>query len=166
MRILPLLCGAFLLAACGPGDDTRVANEGADTTAAAPAEVPAAPAASGAASKLVGTWEGRGWDAGDKKGTPFTAVRRLSDDGTVTGTITIPGSGTKYNFKTTSVTESTFVQESEPHRSASLKAEVVTRTEAKFAGDSMWGTYEARATKGGKTLRGRFVAKRTSDAAP
>ena len=64
------------------------------------------------------------------------------------------------------MTESTFVQESEPHRSPTLKTEVVTRTEGRFAGDSMWGTYEARATSGGKTLRGRFVAKRTSNTAP
>ena len=163
MRII--LGSVLVLAACSNPDTDR-ASITTDTGAAAPAEVPAAPAASGAASKLVGTWEGRGYEEGDKKGTRYTAVRRLSEDGTVTGTLTIPSSGSKYNFKTISMTESTFVQESEPHRSPTLKTEVITRTEGRFAGDSMWGTYEARATAGGKTLRGRFVAKRTSNTAP
>jgi hypothetical protein len=36
----------------------------------------------------------------------------------------------------------------------------VTRTEARLSGDSLTGTYEARATAGEKVLRGRFSAAR------
>jgi hypothetical protein len=50
------------------------------------------------------------------------------------------------------------VYESEPHRSPTLKGQVVTRTQARFVGDSLVGTYAARATQGGKVLRGRFTA--------
>jgi hypothetical protein len=58
------------------------------------------------------------------------------------------------------MSDSTFTYESEPHRSPTLKAEVVTQTQARLVGDSLLGTYEARATAGEKTLRGRFTATR------
>ena len=66
--------------------------------------------------------------------------------------------GDTYKVKVLSTTDTLITYESEPHRSPTLKGEVVTRTQAKFVGDSLVGTYTARATKGGKVLRGRFTA--------
>ncbi len=52
----------------------------------------------------------------------------------------------KYGVEVVSLSDSTVVYQSEPHRSPTLGAEVVTRTEARLSGDSLTGTYEARAT--------------------
>jgi len=65
-----------------------------------------------------------------------------------------------YKGKVVSTGDSTIVDESEPHHSPTLKGQVVTRTQAHLVGDSLIGTYEARGTKGGKVLRGRFTAKK------
>jgi hypothetical protein len=62
--------------------------------------------------------------------------------------------------KVVSTGDSTFVYQSDPHRSPTLNTQVVTRTEARMVGDTLTGTYVARATQGGKTLRGRFTAVR------
>jgi hypothetical protein len=61
-----------------------------------------------------------------------------------------------------STSDTMIVYESEPHRSPTLKAQVVTRTQARLVGDSLLGTYEAKAQQGGKVLRGRFTATRGS----
>ena len=50
--------------------------------------------------------------------------------------------------------------QSEPHRSPTLKTQVVTRTQARFVGDTLVGSYTARAAKGGKVLKGTFRATR------
>ncbi len=63
-------------------------------------------------------------------------------------------------MKVVSTGDSTIVYQSAPHRSPTLKAQVVTRTTAKMVGDSLIGTYAATATKGGKVLKGRFTAVR------
>ena len=171
MRYLPCttLCALAILSACAKKESGRGAAA-TDTSAAAPAAAPpAAPASStsasaGAASKLVGTWTAVGYDSGSTRPSHFTVIYQQGTGGGLTGRVTFAGSGPKYNVKIVSIADSGFVQESDPHQSPTLKKEVVTRTEARFAGDSMSGTFEARPTKGGNPLHGRFTAKRSSTA--
>jgi hypothetical protein len=147
-----LLCTALALAACQPRDTARDAR--ATDTAAAPAQTMSA-----VADRLLGTWNAQGYDAGSKRPQKFTLTWSRAPDGSLAGTIAFQG-GEKYNVKVVSTGDSTFVYESEPHRSPTLKAQVVTRTHARLVGDSLSGTYEAKAKEGGKVLRGRFTAKK------
>ena len=157
-----LLCSVLALAACERRSDTahdttRMANDtiAADTTAGpAPAQTMSA-----VPDRLVGTWTAKGFDAGSKRAQPFTITWSRAPDGSLVGLIAF-SSGEKYNVKVVSTGDSTIVYESAPHRSPTLKAQVVTRTTAKMVGDSLTGTYAAKATKGGKVLKGRFTAVR------
>ena len=153
-----LLCTALLLAACqrketvgGVPKDTMVT----DTTA--PAANPAAPAMSAVPDRLVGTWTAKGYDAGSTKAQLFTLTWSRAPDGSLVGEIAFKP-GDTYKVKVLSTTDTLIVYESEPHRSPTLKGQVVTRTQARFVGDSLVGTYTARATQGGKVLRGHFTA--------
>jgi hypothetical protein len=151
-----LLCTAFLLAAC---ERTETARDARAVDTLGPADSAPARAMSAVPDRLLGTWTAKGYDAGSNKPQEFTINWNRAPDGGLVGTIAFrPGS--RYNVKVVSTTDSTFVYESEPHRSPTLKAQVVTRSEARLMGDSLAGTYEARATEGGKVLRGRFTAKR------
>jgi len=153
-----LLCTALALAACGRSEtarDTRVSDTAAPSTPAADQAMTAVP------DRLLGTWTAQGYDAGSNKPQEFTITWTRAPDGGLVGTIAFRP-GETYNVKVVSTGDSTIVYESEPHRSPTLKAQVVTRTEAKVVGDSLTGTYEARAEKGGKVLKGRFTAKRAS----
>jgi hypothetical protein len=156
-----LLCTAFALAACGRPDTAR--TDAADTAAdtmAAPAPAPApTPDPAALAGKLEGTWNAEGKDSGSTRSQKFTIAWSRAPDGGLTGKIAFRP-GETYNVKVVSSSDSTFVYESEPHRSPTLKAEVVTRTEARLSGDSLTGSYEARAATTGKTLRGRFTARK------
>jgi hypothetical protein len=151
-----LLCTALVLAACGRREtarDTGATDTAAPTTpATTPAEVPVA-------DRLLGTWTAQGYDAGSKRAQQFTITWTRAPDGGLVGTIAFRP-GETYNVKVVSTSDSTIVYESDPHQSPTLKAQVVTRTEARLSGDSLSGTYEARAKEGGKVLRGRFTAKR------
>jgi hypothetical protein len=154
-----LLCTALALAACDRRDTARDTPPTTDTVATpAPArtddrDMSAVP------DRLLGTWSAQGYDAGSTRGQPFTITWDRTPDGSLAGRIAFQG-GETYGVKVVSTTDSVIVYESEPHRSPTLKAQVVTRTEARLAGDSLVGTYQARAQSGGKTLRGRFTAKR------
>jgi len=110
--------------------------------------------------RLLGSWTAKGYDAGSSRAQPFTITWNRSPDGSLAGSVAFQG-GEKYNVKMVSTGDSTFVYESEPHQSPTLKAQVVTRTQARLVGDTLTGTYQARA-KGGKVLKGRFVATRGS----
>jgi hypothetical protein len=150
-----LLCTALLLAACQRREtandlprDTLVT----DTTAPA-----AAPAMSAVSDRFLGSWTARGYDAGSTKAQLFTLTWSRAPDGSLVGEIAFKP-GDSYKVKVVSTTDTLIVYESEPHRSPTLKGQVVTRTQARFVGDSLVGTYTARATKGGKVLRGRFTA--------
>jgi hypothetical protein len=153
-----LLCTALLLAACERADTARDTRAG-DTAA------PDAPAAEGAMSavpdRLLGTWTAKGYDAGSNKAQQFTITWTRGPDGGLTGVIAFRP-GEQYNVKVVSTSDTMIVYESEPHRSPTLKAQVVTRTQARLVGDSLLGTYEAKAQQGGKVLRGRFTATRGS----
>jgi hypothetical protein len=150
-----LLCTALLLAACqrketasGVPRDTMVTDTAAPATAPALSAVP---------DRLLGTWTARGYDAGSTKAQLFTLTWSRAPDGSLVGEIAFKP-GDTYKVKVVSTTDTLIVYESEPHRSPTLKGQVVTRTQAKFVGDSLVGTYTATATKGGKVLRGHFTA--------
>jgi hypothetical protein len=146
----------FVLAACGRADTARDTRAG-DT--AAPAAAAPDSAMSAVPDRLLGTWTAQGYDAGSTRAQQFTIVWTRAPDGGLVGTIAFQP-GETYNVKVVSTSDTIIVYESEPHRSPTLKGQVVTRTQARLVGDSLLGTYEARATEGGKVLRGRFTAKR------
>jgi hypothetical protein len=154
-----LLCTTLALAACGRAENAREARAGdtltADTTA------PPTPAMTAVPDRLLGTWTARGYDAGSTRAQQFTMTWTRAPDGGLVGTIAFRP-GETYNVKVVSAEDSTIVYESEPHRSPTLRGQVVTRTTARVIGDSLAGTYEAKATEGGKVLRGRFTANRRS----
>jgi len=157
-----LLCTALALAACGRTEtarDTRTDTSAADTGAAmnpAPAQ-----AMTAVSDRLIGSWQGQGLDAGSTKAQRFTLTWERAPDGGLKGTIAFQP-GESYAVKLVSASDTTIVYESDPHRSPTLKGEVVTRTRARFVGDSLVGTYLARSTQGGRVLRGRFTATRGS----
>jgi hypothetical protein len=154
-----LLCTALALAACERRETARTPGDtvAADTIASAPADR----AMSAVADRLLGTWTAQGYDAGSSRPQEFTITWTRAPDGSLVGTIAFRP-GETYQVKVVSTSDTTIVYESEPHRSPTLKAQVVTRTQARFVGDSLVGTYAARATQSGKVLRGRFTATRSS----
>src|SRR5262245_40994232 len=166
--LLSLTAAAF--AACGLREsaqraeraDTATTPTVAETTkAAAPAPAPTGAPDSAFAARLVGTWSAKGYDSGSTRAQRFTLTWERGPDGSLTGKVAFQP-GETYNVTVVSTSDSTVTYESAPHRSPTLKTEVVTRTEAHLSGDSITGTYEARAQEGGKTLRGKFAGKRTT----
>jgi hypothetical protein len=157
-----LLCAVLALAACRRAETPREAQR-ADTTPSPPAPPAAAPSPSqdtAAFARLVGTWEAQGYDSGSTRPQRFTLTWSRAPEGGLTGQVAFKP-GEKYRVKIVSISDNnTVVYESEPHRSPTLKTDVVTRTEARVSDDSLTGTYEARATAGEKVLRGRFGATR------
>jgi hypothetical protein len=154
-----LLCAALVLTACGRDESARTTTGDtliADSTAM---RADTAPAMSAVPDRLLGTWTARGYDAGTTQPQEFTITWSRAPDGGLTGTIAFRP-GETYDVKLVSTGDATLVYESEPHRSPTLKAQVVTRTHARFVGDSLVGTYTARATEGQKVLQGRFSATR------
>jgi hypothetical protein len=151
-----LLCAALLVAACDRREPDREAGA-VDTATAAPA---AGPDTAAVAARLVGTWDAQGYDSGSTRPQRFTITWTRTPEGGLTGQIAFQP-GEKYSVKVVSLSDSVLVYESEPHRSPTLKADVVTRTEARLSADSLTGTYEARATENQKVLRGRFTAVRS-----
>jgi len=155
-----LLCTALALAACERRETAR--DTGATDTATAVAQAPDR-TMSAVADRLLGTWTAKGYDAGSNRAQEFTITWTRAPDGGLIGAIAFRP-GETYNVKVVSTGDSTIVYQSEPHRSPTLKAQVVTRTEATLVGDSLTGTYEAKAETGGKMLKGRFTATRGSAA--
>jgi hypothetical protein len=155
-----LLSALLIVTACNRADTDREALP-ADTTPAAPGvTTPAGPDTAAINARLVGTWEAQGYDSGATRPQRFTITWSRAPEGGLTGRIAFRP-GETYGVKVVSMSDSSLVYESEPHRSPTLKAEVVTRTEARLSGDSLTGTYEARATSAEeKVLRGRFSAAR------
>jgi hypothetical protein len=155
-----LICAALALTACRRQNAAREAQS-ADPTPSPPAAAAPTPAQDTAAfaARLVGRWNGEGVDSGATRPQRFTLTWSRDSAGALVGEIAFRP-GEKYRVKVVSMSDSTVVYESEPHRSPTLKADVVTHTEARLSADSLTGTYEARATAGGKVLRGRFGAAR------
>jgi hypothetical protein len=154
-----LICAVLCTAACKGENAARDAQR-ADTTPAPPAAAPApAPETAALTARLVGTWKAQGYDSGSTRPQRFTITWTRDPAGGLAGEIAFRP-GEQYGVKIVSMSDSTVVYESEPHRSPTLKADVVTHTEARLSGDSLTGTYEARATAGEQVLRGRFGAAR------
>ena len=154
-----LICAVLAAAACRRENAARDAQR-ADTTPAPVAAAPApAPDTAAFAARLVGTWNAQGYDSGATRPQRFTRTWSRDPAGGLAGEIAFRP-GEKYGVKVVSMSDSTMVYESESHRSPTLKADVVTHTEARLSGDSLTGTYEARAAAGGQVLRGRFSAAR------
>jgi hypothetical protein len=154
-----LICVVLAVAACKREPAVPEAQR-AEIKPTPPAGAAApAPDTAALAARLVGTWTAEGYDSGAAKPQRFTITWSRDSAGALAGEIAFRP-GEKYHVKLVSMSDSTVVYESEPHRSPTLKAEVVTHTEARLSGDSLAGTYEARATTGGKVLRGRFSAAR------
>ena len=154
-----LLIAVLTLAACERRETVREVSttdsvlDTLDTRNTARAQVMTA-----VPDRLIGSWTAKGYDAGSSKAQSFTMNWSRAPDGSLGGTIAFAG-GEQYKVKLVSTTDSTFVYESEPHRSPTLKASVVTRTRARLVGDTLTGSYEAKA-KGGKVLKGTFKATR------
>jgi hypothetical protein len=157
-----LLCAVLALAACRRAETPRETQR-ADTTPSPPAPSAAALSPSqdtAAFARLVGTWDAQGYDSGSTRPQRFTLTWSRAPEGGLTGQVAFKP-GEKYRVKIVSISDNnTVVYESEPHRSPTLKTDVVTHTEARLSDDSLTGTYEARATAGEKVLRGRFSAAR------
>ena len=156
-----LLYTALALSACGRTEtarDTRTVD-----TAVSPNPTPPAPAQTMSAvpDRLLGSWTGQGYDQGSTRSQQFTLTWSRAPDGGLVGTMSFKP-GESYGVKVILTNDSIITYESEPHRSPTLKGQVVTRTEARLVGDSLIGSYTARATQGGKVLRGRFTATRGS----
>ena len=155
-----LLCTALALTACGRAEtpdadraDTAAITSAADTTPVSGGDTAAF------AGRLEGTWTAQGYDSGSTRPQPFTITWTRAPGGGLAGKIAFK-EGEAYAVKVVSMSDGTFEYESEPHRSPTLKADVVTRTQARLVGDSLLGTYEARAAAGEDALRGRFTATR------
>ena len=151
--------------ACGRSEtarDTRAADTTATDTsmAANPASAPGQ-TMTAVSDRLLGTWQAKGYDAGSTKAQQFTLTWTRSPDGGLAGTIAFQP-GESYGVKVLSTSDTTIVYQSDPHRSPTLKGQVVTRSEARFVGDSLVGTYSARSTQGGRVLKGHFSATRGS----
>jgi hypothetical protein len=155
-----VLCAVLALAACRRAETPREAQRVDTTPSPPPAAAPSPSQDTAAFARLVGTWEAQGYDSGSTRPQRFTLTWSRAPEGGLTGQIAFKP-GEKYRVKIVSISDNnTVVYESEPHRSPTLKTEVVTRTEARVSDDSLTGTYEARATAGEKVLRGRFSAAR------
>jgi hypothetical protein len=157
-----LLCTLLTLAACqrrDTGREIRAADDTLVMDTTAPSSRAPGQAMSAIPDRLLGTWNAKGYDAGSSRAQSFTITWTRAPDGSLGGTIAFP-QGETYNVKVVSTGDTTIVYESAPHQSPTLKAQVVTRTQARLVGDTLLGTYEARAAKGGKVLRGRFTATR------
>jgi hypothetical protein len=159
-----LLFAALTLAACERRNPSRDVSTTDTThlsdTVTSRSATPPGQTMSAVPDRLVGMWTAKGYDAGSSRAQPFTITWSTTPDGSLAGIIAFQ-SGEKYNVKVVSTGDSTIVYQSDPHRSPTLKTQVVTRTQARIVGDTLKGTYEAKG-KGGKVLRGRFTAIRGS----
>jgi hypothetical protein len=159
-----LLFAVLILTACERRDTGRDEVSTLDTTIdtlePATASDTASRTMTAVPDRLLGSWTAKGYDAGSTRAQTFTMDWARAADGSLGGTIAFPG-GAQYKVKVVSTGDSTFVYESEPHQSPTLKAQVTTRTEARLVGDTLVGSYQARA-KTGKVLKGTFKATRGS----
>jgi hypothetical protein len=155
-----LIFATLVLAACerrDAGRDVSTADTMMDTLGPA-RDTARSQTMSAVSDRLLGSWSAKGYDAGSTRAQTFTINWTRAPDGSLGGTIAFQG-GTQYKVKVVSTGDSTFVYESEPHQSPTLKAQVVTRTQARLVGDTLIGSYEAK-PKTGKSLKGSFKATR------
>lgn len=111
-------------------------------------EKPRAPVSS--AERYAGTWEGRSVRDGSDSGASFTMQMTASAEGVLSGTLAFTGVSTPpIVVRTMELTDSMIVFEIGPYESPTVHKEVITRSEGRLAGDSLWGVYVALPTVGG-----------------
>ena len=157
-----LLCATLALAACERREAARDASIADTTTLADTADrdtLGPGQTMTALPDRLLGSWKANGYDAGSSRAQPVTIPWTRAPDGSLVGNIAFQG-GEQYRVKVVSTTDTLIVYESEPHLSPTLKARVVTRTQARMVGDTLVGSYTAKAGKSGKTLKGTFRATR------
>lgn len=112
------------------------------------------------ASKLTGKWSVTRYDSSSAAGKKFTMTWAKDTAGALTGTVKMP-SGPSYDTRVVWSSDTAFIAESAPHKSAELNEQVVTRMVSHFKGDSLTGTFEMRPMDyKGRSEKGRFVAAR------
>ncbi len=117
------------------------------------------------ASLLAGTWEGRTFVLATDSGVPWTNVLSVGADGALIGSLTYTGTNRPATaVRTADLTDSSVTWEIGPFYSPAVGAEVNSRASARYSGDSIWGTFEARPVAGGEPVRGTFRGKRTHGA--
>ncbi|MFL5490421.1 MAG: hypothetical protein ACJ8AV_03330 [Gemmatimonadales bacterium] len=162
MRYLIATATVLALVACEKRTDREAMSTadsaGTTDTVMARDTASSSQAATAVADRLLGSWTAKGYDDGSSRAQPFTITWSRSPDGSLAGMVAFAG-GEKYKVRMVSTGDSTFVYESDPHQSPTLKARVVTRTQAKLVGDTLTGSYQAKA-KSGKVLKGSFKATR------
>ncbi len=115
---------------------------------------------------LTGTWEGRSYRSENDSGVPWTLIQNESM-GVIVGRLSFTGSLiVPAEVKLIDATDSTVTSLIGPYYSPTIGAEVVTRVEGRHDGDRLWGTFYARPVTGGKTVRGRFEARRVKSDEP
>ncbi len=126
--------------------------------AACAREKPRAPVS--VAERYAGTWKGRSFRSASDTGIPFTTQMTASAEGALSGTLSFTGLSTPaIPMRTIELTDSTIVFEIGPYQSPTANTEVITRSEARLAGDSLWGTYEMLPTRGGEVAPDMSTAK-------
>jgi hypothetical protein len=160
------LCALAVLAAClplacSPRED---AADTADTTATGNSTASTGSPAQRRIATHGGTWMGRTFRSDADTGIAWTNVVNVMPDSSLTGSLRFAegGRGAPVAVTYLQMTDSTAILELGPYYSPTVKAEVMTRVEARVRGDSMWGNYDMRPTKGGAPTRGRLAAKRTA----
>ncbi|HEY7635427.1 MAG TPA: hypothetical protein VH763_07780 [Gemmatimonadales bacterium] len=112
------------------------------------------------ASKLTGKWSGTRFDSSSTAGTKFTMDWKKGSDGKLVGTVAM-ANGPSYQTQVVWNSDTAFITESAPHKSAETGQQVVTRMINHFKGDSLTGTFEVRPmTYKGRSLHGHFTAAR------
>jgi hypothetical protein len=144
-----LLCAAFVVAACTPGEK---------------ASTPASSAATGPAAKYTGTWDGRSYRTPPDTGVPWRVVMARVADGTLRGTLTYPGTtAPPVAIRVREYSDSSLVEELGPYHSMVANKDVVTRAVGHVTGDSLTGTFEMRPPGGEAVIMtGTFRAKKIS----
>lgn len=110
------------------------------------------------ATRLLGRWTGTRHDSSATAGRTFTMDWKKDTTGALVGTVSMPGAAS-YATRVVWSSDTGFITESAPHKSAALGEDVVTRTLSHFKGDSLWGTFQLRPmTYKGRSESGRFSA--------
>lgn len=134
-----LLCLALVVMACGR-------------------EQPRAPA--NPAEKYAGTWEGVSFRIGSDSGVAWTSHMTADPEGTLSGTLAFTGLGAPpIELRTIELSDSMIVFEIGPYQSPTANTEVITRSEARVAGDSLTGTFVMLPTRGGGVVPDMSVAQ-------
>ena len=98
----------------------------------------------------AGTWEGRSVRDSSDASVPFTMQMTAGAEGTLSATLAFTGSSAPaISVRTIELSDSMITFEIGPYQSPTANKEVITRSEGRVAGDSLWGTYVMLPTAGG-----------------